>query len=124
MDGNTLKPVRWRALVICVIRFLPPGCDGAKPACDDDWRRGRKFCVSHGMERVSPEIFSTPLRYEQYWQRARKGQQSSTIAVRHWIKTENGHRGGRGVGFRRQSGAATSTGGMTNKLPGRVGDSP
>lgn len=25
MDGNTLKAVRWRALVICVIRFLPPG---------------------------------------------------------------------------------------------------
>ncbi len=45
------------------------------------------FAFAHGMERVSPEIFSTPLRYEQLMAaRQRKGQQSSTIAVRHWMK--------------------------------------
>ncbi|STP21072.1 putative L-asparaginase [Escherichia coli] len=45
MDGNTLKAGAVAALAICVIRFLRPTGDGAKPACDDDWRRGRKFCV-------------------------------------------------------------------------------
>lgn len=46
MDGNTLK-----AGAVAGVSHLrnPVSCrpagDGAKPACDDDWRRGRKFCV-------------------------------------------------------------------------------
>lgn len=44
------------------------------------------FAFARGMERVSPEIFSTPLRYEQLLAARKEGQPSSTIAVRHWMK--------------------------------------
>lgn len=87
MDGNTLKAgavagvSHLRNPVLC-----RPAGDGAKPACDDDWRRAENFAFAHGMERVSPEIFSTPLRYEQLLAAREEGKWSSTIAVRHWMK--------------------------------------
>lgn len=42
MDGNTLKA---GAVAGVKSGSCRPTGDGAKPACDDDWRRGRKFCV-------------------------------------------------------------------------------
>ncbi|EDR2757289.1 beta-aspartyl-peptidase [Salmonella enterica subsp. enterica] len=89
MDGNTLKAgavagvshVRHPVLAARLVMERSPHVlmvgEGAE-----------NFAFSQGMARVSPDIFSTPARYEQL------------LA------------------------AATSTGGMTNKLPGRVGDSP
>ncbi|HHX3417325.1 TPA: isoaspartyl peptidase/L-asparaginase [Enterobacter hormaechei] len=58
-----------------------------------------KFAVEHGMDTVSPDLFSTEERYRQLLD-------------------------ARTAGMTQLDHAATSTGGMTNKLPGRVGDSP
>ncbi|CAB3799896.1 Isoaspartyl peptidase [Paraburkholderia caffeinitolerans] len=102
------------------------------------------FAQAQGLERVAPEFFSTPLRREQLErvQRAESGQ----TALDH----DAGASGGVPLSFPadgqkdapldedRKLGtvgavaldahgnlaAATSTGGMTNKQPGRVGDSP
>lgn len=84
------------------------------------------FARQQGLEPVSPEFFSTPERREQL-ERARANQQ-----------TVLDHSGGEPLDPDSKFGtvgavaldkfgnlaAATSTGGMTNKQPGRVGDSP
>ncbi|EGM6592224.1 beta-aspartyl-peptidase [Salmonella enterica] len=98
MDGNTLKAgavagvshVRHPVLAARLVMERSPHVlmvgEGAE-----------NFAFSQGMARVSPDIFSTPARYEQLLVARDK---FGNLA------------------------AATSTGGMTNKLPGRVGDSP
>ncbi|NLP60657.1 isoaspartyl peptidase/L-asparaginase family protein [Paraburkholderia sacchari] len=105
------------------------------------------FAQAQGLERVAPDFFSTPLRREQLErvQRAESGQ----TALDHDTGS-NGASGGVPLSLPadrqkdapldedRKLGtvgavaldahgnlaAATSTGGMTNKQPGRVGDSP
>lgn len=64
------------------------------------------FAFAHGMERVSPEIFSTPLRYEQLMAAREEGATVLDHSGAPLDETENGHRRGRGVGFRRQSGGS------------------
>ncbi|MDU5731772.1 MAG: beta-aspartyl-peptidase [Citrobacter freundii] len=64
------------------------------------------FAIAQGMERVSADIFSTPERYAQLLAARTAGE--TVVALDMFGNLA----------------AATSTGGMTNKLPGRVGDSP
>lgn len=83
------------------------------------------FAIAQGMARVSADIFSTPERYAQLLAAQAVGDtvldQSATPL------DENNKMGTVGAVALDMFGnlaAATSTGGMTNKLPGRVGDSP
>jgi len=104
------------------------------------------FARAQGLECVAPDFFSTPLRREQLErvQRANSGQTALDHDVR--ASGASGENGGVPLAFSgaapldedRKLGtvgavavdrhgnlaAATSTGGMTNKQPGRVGDSP
>lgn len=84
------------------------------------------FAQSRGLEPVSPEVFSTPERWEQL-QRA--------LAANHTVldhdaaepidpDTKFGTVGAVALDKFGNLAAATSTGGMTNKSSGRVGDSP
>lgn len=77
------------------------------------------------MERVSPEIFSTSLRYEQLLAARKEG---ATVLDHSGApldeKQKMGTVGAVALDLDGNLAAATSTGGMTNKLPGRVGDSP
>ncbi|MEG1534044.1 MAG: beta-aspartyl-peptidase [Citrobacter sp.] len=83
------------------------------------------FAIAQGMERVSADIFSTPERYAQLLAAQSAGEtvlDHSTTPL-----DENNKMGTVGAVALDMFGnlaAATSTGGMTNKLPGRVGDSP
>lgn len=83
------------------------------------------FAVSHGMERVENHLFSTTERLLQLQQ----AQADDEIVLDHRpAPLDERHKMGTvGAVARDLAGnlaAATSTGGMTNKLPGRVGDSP
>ncbi|MFA6540124.1 MAG: isoaspartyl peptidase/L-asparaginase [Bacteroidota bacterium] len=72
-----------------------------------------KFAADMGMTLVPTTYFDTPERYNQ-WQEYKK-------------KLEEGKKGTVGCVVLDQFGdlaAGTSTGGMTNKMPGRIGDSP
>lgn len=72
-----------------------------------------KFAVDMGMTLVPSTYFDTPERYNQ-WQEYK-------------MKLEEGKKGTVGCVVLDQYGdlaAGTSTGGMTNKMPGRIGDSP
>jgi beta-aspartyl-peptidase (threonine type) len=83
------------------------------------------FAVGNGMEKVSNSLFSTPERLNQL----RQAQEAGETRLDHSPAPldERSKMGTVGAVARDLAGnlaAATSTGGMTNKLPGRVGDSP
>ncbi|MBD9983103.1 beta-aspartyl-peptidase [Citrobacter portucalensis] len=83
------------------------------------------FAIAQGIERVSADIFSTPERYAQLLAARTAGE----TVLDHSASPldENNKMGTVGAIALDMFGnlaAATSTGGMTNKLPGRVGDSP
>lgn len=83
------------------------------------------FAIAQGMERVSADIFSMPERYAQLLAARTAGE----TVLDHSASPldENNKMGTVGAVALDMFGnlaAATSTGGMTNKLPGRVGDSP
>ncbi|WP_373964135.1 beta-aspartyl-peptidase [Kosakonia sacchari] len=84
-----------------------------------------KFAFSHGMEAVSPSLFSTPERFAQLME----ARDAGNIVLDHGgtpldESKKFGTVGAVALDKQGNLAAATSTGGMTNKLPGRVGDSP
>ncbi|MDN2484421.1 beta-aspartyl-peptidase [Kosakonia sacchari] len=84
-----------------------------------------KFAFSHGMEAVSLSLFSTPERFAQLMDARDAGH---TVLDHGSAPLDESKKFGTvgAVALDKQGNlaAATSTGGMTNKLPGRVGDSP
>jgi beta-aspartyl-peptidase (threonine type) len=83
-----------------------------------------KFAFAHGMEPVSPEIFSTPERYQQLLAARGAGETRLDHAAPLDEASKMGTVGAVALDKAGNLAAATSTGGITNKLPGRVGDSP
>lgn len=89
-------------------------------------RGAENFAEQQGLEPVSPDIFFTQERWDQL-QRARVNQQ--TVLDHDGGEpinsdTKFGTVGAVALDLHGNLAAATSTGGMTNKMPGRVGDSP
>lgn len=83
-----------------------------------------KFAFAHGMEPVSPDMFSTPERYQQLLAARGAGETRLDHSAPLDESTKTGTVGAVALDKAGNLAAATSTGGMTNKLPGRVGDSP
>jgi beta-aspartyl-peptidase (threonine type) len=81
-----------------------------------------EFARSIGMEFMSPEYFHDELRHAQ-WMSVRG---TDTVALDHDINPEKklGTVGAVAIDINGDLAAATSTGGMTNKKYGRIGDSP
>jgi len=82
------------------------------------------FAFAHGMERVSPDLFSTDERYQQLLAARTAGMTQLDHSAPLNETTKMGTVGAVALDKAGNLAAATSTGGMTNKLPGRVGDSP
>ncbi len=82
------------------------------------------FAISHGMARVNNDLFSTPERLLQL-QEAKSGRGDYPRPPRRSLdeRQKMGTVGAVALDLAGNLAAATSTGGMTNKLPGRVGDS-
>lgn len=82
------------------------------------------FARQQGLESVSADFFSTPDRLAQLHQ----AKAADAVQLDHSAPLDEQHKMGTvgAVALDRYGNlaAATSTGGMTNKLPGRVGDSP
>lgn len=103
-------------------------------------RAAEHFAIGQGVEMVSPEWFGTPQRLEQLRHAKASalgqvldhdgqdavGQGAAERAAGGPIdeKTKFGTVGAVALDLHGHLAAATSTGGMTNKRPGRVGDSP
>ncbi|MGY9251038.1 beta-aspartyl-peptidase [Citrobacter freundii] len=83
------------------------------------------FAIAQGMERVSADIFSTPERYAQLLAARTAGETVLDHSASPLDENNKmGTVGAVALDMFDNLAAATSTGGMTNKLPGRVGDSP
>ena len=81
------------------------------------------FAASIGMKTEPDDYFYSPFRYEQW----KQVQQSGEVALDHNIAVKEkkfGTVGAAACDMQGNIAAATSTGGMTNKQWGRVGDSP
>lgn len=81
------------------------------------------FAASIGMKTEPDDYFYSPFRYEQW----KQVQQSGEVALDHNIAVREkkfGTVGAAACDMQGNIAAATSTGGMTNKQWGRVGDSP
>ena len=81
---------------------------------------GDNYAESKGLEMVLPDYFFTKRRLSQW--RKRKG--TSTITLDHDEESPHGTVGAVARDRRGNLAAATSTGGLVNQLPGRVGDTP
>jgi beta-aspartyl-peptidase (threonine type) len=79
-----------------------------------------EFATKHGFEKMPPEYFFDDFRYEQ-WQSV-KGTSNSMLD--HTNDKKFGTVGAVAMDTGRHLAAATSTGGMTNKMYGRIGDTP
>lgn len=126
MDGNTLK-----AGAVAGVRHLRNPILAARLVMEHSphvmmiGEGAENFAIAQGMDRVSADIFSTPERYAQLLAARTAGE----MVLDHNATPldENNKMGTVGAVALDMFGnlaAATSTGGMTNKLPGRVGDSP
>ncbi|KFC01019.1 isoaspartyl aminopeptidase [Trabulsiella guamensis ATCC 49490] len=84
-----------------------------------------QFAASQGMEQVENSLFSTPERYQQLLQAREAGEtRLDHDAAPLDERSKMGTVGAVALDSMGNLAAATSTGGMTNKLPGRVGDTP
>lgn len=93
------------------------------------------FCISHGAVEVENDYFSTSFRLEQLKRMQSDATTSQGTALDHDVgshataapideDTKMGTVGAVALDGSGKLAAATSTGGMTNKLSGRIGDSP
>jgi len=126
MDGNTLQ-----AGAVAGVRHLRNPILAARLVMAQSphvlliGEGAEQFAFAHGMEKVAPDLFSTPERYAQLMQAREAG---ATVLDHSGAPLDESKKMGTvGAVALDKAGnlaAATSTGGMTNKLPGRVGDSP
>ena len=126
MDGNTLQ-----AGAVAGVRHLRNPILAARLVMEHSphvmmiGEGAENFAIAQGMARVSADIFSTPERYAQLLAARTAGE--TVLDHNATPLDENNKMGTVGAVALDMFGnlaAATSTGGMTNKLPGRVGDSP
>ncbi|WP_449544647.1 beta-aspartyl-peptidase [Lelliottia amnigena] len=125
MDGNTLK-----AGAVAGVSHLRNPILAARLVMEQSphvlmiGAGAEKFAAEHGMETVVPGIFSTPERYQQLLDARTAGITQLDHSAPLDESTKMGTVGAVALDKEGNLAAATSTGGMTNKLPGRVGDSP
>jgi beta-aspartyl-peptidase (threonine type) len=81
------------------------------------------FARQHGVQLMDPEYFFTQERWDAL-QRVKKTSEKSGEKSEAYDQDHHGTVGAVALDSRGNLAAATSTGGTTNKLPGRVGDSP
>jgi beta-aspartyl-peptidase (threonine type) len=127
MDGNTLE-----AGAVAGVSHIRNPVLAARQVLEHSphvlliGRGAENFAEQQGLEPVSPDIFFTQERWDQL-QRARTNHQ--TVLDHDGVEpirpdTKFGTVGAVALDQHGNLAAATSTGGMTNKMPGRVGDSP
>jgi beta-aspartyl-peptidase (threonine type) len=90
-------------------------------------RGAEVFATQQGLEIVDPSYFWTEMRWkaiQEVWRKEAADRQQTQSAVEAIAKVEYGTVGAVSRDAQGHLAAGTSTGGMTGKMPGRVGDSP
>ena len=128
MDGKTLKagavasvrriknPVSLARLVMEKSPHVMLDCAGAEA-----------FAKEQGIELVDPKYFFTQERWDALQKIQKAAKEGGGVGGKQFVITDQDQHGTVGAAALDQQGnlaAATSTGGTTNKWPGRIGDSP
>ena len=128
MDGKTLKagavgsvqhvknPINLARLVMEKSPHVMLDCAGAEG-----------FAETNGIELVDPKYFFTQERWDALQKMKAAEKERASGAGKSFIITDQDRHGTVGAVALDKDGnlaAATSTGGMTNKMPGRIGDTP
>jgi beta-aspartyl-peptidase (threonine type) len=114
LDASLMEGTTWQVGAIGAVRTVRNPILLAKAVMDSQrhvflvGEGAERFAREHGVPAVQQHELITP-RQRQRWQQSKPGSPGTVGAV---ARDRNGHLA-----------AATSTGGMTNKLPGRIGDS-
>jgi L-asparaginase / beta-aspartyl-peptidase len=127
MDGKTLK-----AGAVASLKHVKNPIVLARLVMDKsphvmmDGEGAEAFAKQHGVELIDQKYFYTKQRWEAL-QKTKAAEKGGPSGEKKFIITEQDLHGTVGAVALDRDGnlaAATSTGGKTNKLPGRVGDSP
>ena len=125
MDGKTLK-----AGAVGAIRNVKNPIGLARLVMEKTWHvlligeGARLFAEEHGVELVSDEYFFTKRRWDSLQNALEKESEKDLSGISIESKSYLGTVGAVALDKNGNLAAGTSTGGMTNKLYGRVGDSP
>lgn len=129
MDGKTKK-----AGAIAMSRHIKNPIKGARLVMEKTWHTlvagegADKLARDNGLEMVEQKYYFTKLRYEQL-QEAKKQEKLMLDSHSHahlgnYTEPYLGTVGAAALDIHGNLAAGTSTGGMTNKMTGRIGDSP
>jgi len=124
MDGKTL-----RAGAVAVLQHIRNPVSLARMVMEDSphvmlsGEGAEKFAVEHGVKLVDQKYFFTQERWDAL-QRMKAAEKNRHAASTITDQDRHGTVGAVALDQQGNLAAATSTGGTTNKLPGRVGDSP
>ena len=125
MDGNSLQ-----AGAVAGVKHLRNPVLAARLVLDKSphvmliGEGAEAFVGAEGMELVNNSLFSTDMRFQQLLEARSHGEFILDHDAPLDERQKMGTVGAVALDFNGNLAAATSTGGMTNKLPGRVGDSP
>ncbi|MEQ6277677.1 beta-aspartyl-peptidase [Kluyvera huaxiensis] len=125
MDGNSLQ-----AGAVAGVKHLRNPVLAARLVLDKSphvmliGEGAEAFAGAEGMELVNNSLFSTDMRFQQLLEARSQGEFILDHDAPLDERQKMGTVGAVALDFNGNLAAATSTGGMTNKLPGRVGDSP
>ncbi|WP_052284256.1 beta-aspartyl-peptidase [Kluyvera genomosp. 1] len=125
MDGNSLE-----AGAVAGVKHLRNPVLAARLVLDKSphvmmmGEGAEAFAEAEGMERVNNSLFSTDMRFQQLVEARSHGEFIIDHDAPLDERQKMGTVGAVALDFDGNLAAATSTGGMTNKLPGRVGDTP
>jgi beta-aspartyl-peptidase (threonine type) len=110
MDGSNLK-----GGAVASVRYIKNPIDAARKVMEESphvllvGEGAERFAIEHGVDTASASYFFEQRRYDS-WKKASSGKHGTVGAV--------------ALDMHGNLAAATSTGGMTNKMTGRAGDTP
>ncbi|MFE7131971.1 isoaspartyl peptidase/L-asparaginase family protein [Streptomyces sp. NPDC057638] len=133
LDASIMRGADLAAGAVAGVRSLRNPIDGARLVMEKSkhvllsGEGADDFGARHGLATVTQDYYWTQARWDALL-RAKEAERGGTSAARApealADARSTGTVGAVAVDRRRDLAAATSTGGLTNKLPGRVGDSP
>jgi beta-aspartyl-peptidase (threonine type) len=132
LDASIMEGKEKRAGAVAAVSRIKNPIAAARQVLDSEHvllvgPGAERFAFARGVEEVSPVYFWTAERWQQLLKALEEEKQAPGKKGAHGLRPVGRHFGTVGAVARDARGslaAGTSTGGMTNKRPGRVGDSP
>jgi beta-aspartyl-peptidase (threonine type) len=133
LDASIMEGAQKRAGAVAGVQTIKNPISAARAVMEKSkhvlftGRGAEVFASQQGLEIVDPCYFWTEMRWkaiQEIWRKEAEERQKKQGAIAPLKKLEYGTVGAVALDAKGNLAAGTSTGGMTGKMPGRVGDSP